>query len=180
MSTGNNTGTKSNCRFKKNIHLLKFNSILFNQYERFSTSVYNIQWYLMSQPNKKMCFYILMVSQVNKPLTFWDYDQVNISTFLKVFFFFVTTHHFLIFNFSRFTIQFTPVLCYCTILVIIETHPKNSVLLKYQPLLAQSFPYKYYFNVKSSHGLLEKCIDNLIIRIFPLLNINPLRLKFYN
>lgn len=62
-----------------------------------------------------------MISQMRKTLTFWDYDDVTISTFLKVPIYFHSNLYLFIATYIysyRSSRQFTLVLCYCTIAVI--------------------------------------------------------------
>lgn len=77
----------------------------------------DVEWYLMSMTNQKTCLYILFISQVGKPLTFWDLDEVTVTTYVKVKFLEIKFNYFSKFEYiSRSLKQFTFFLRCCTIL----------------------------------------------------------------
>lgn len=82
--------------------------------DEFFSVLYDVPWYLMPVKHQKEFLYILKATQtINKPITFWEYAEVSVSSFLDVFVFsfsfffktFLTVYDF------RYTKKFTLDLC---------------------------------------------------------------------
>lgn len=47
-------------------------------------ALYDVPWYLMSVKHQKDFLFILLASQMKKPITFWEYAEVTVASFLDV------------------------------------------------------------------------------------------------
>lgn len=54
------------------------------KFDQFSAALYDVPWYLMPVKYQRNFLYVLLASQMKKPITFWEYAEVTVELFLDV------------------------------------------------------------------------------------------------
>lgn len=53
--------------------------------DQFCAALYDVPWYSMPVKYQKKFLYILLASQMKKSITFWEYADVTVASFLDVY-----------------------------------------------------------------------------------------------